>query len=348
MLSSPTSLEHLGGLSSLPCKMAWKTCFMLSLPLALMLLFLGTAAAAQGLQVGFYSKTCPRAELIVREETTRIMSVAPSLAGPLLRMHFHDCFVRGCDGSVLLNSTGNNNVAEKDAPPNQSLRGFGVIDRVKARLEKACPQTVSCADILALVARDVVFLIKGPYWQVPTGRRDGRVSIAQETRQLPPSNSTISSLISSFQSKGLSVKDLVVLSGGHTLGTSHCTQFSNRIYNYTGKGDTDPNLDRNYIPKLRAKCAPNDNTTLVEMDPGSFRTFDAGYYTHVSKRRGLFESDAALLQNSQTRAYVLRHARGAFAPEFFKDFGDSMISMGNIGVLTGTKGEIRKTCAFVN
>ena len=93
---------------------------------------------------------------------------------------------------------------------------------------------------------------------------------------------------------------------------------------------------------------PNDNTTLVEMDPGSFRTFDTGYYTHVSKRRGLFKSDAALLQNSQTRAYVLRHASGAFASEFFKDVGDSMINMGNIGVLTGTQGEIRKTCAFVN
>ncbi|XP_008809845.1 peroxidase 1-like [Phoenix dactylifera] len=326
--------------------MASRTFSMFLLSLALVLLCLGTAAA-QGLQVGFYSKTCPDIELIVRQEMTRVISVAPSLAGPLLRMHFHDCFVRGCDGSVLLNST-QNNVAEKDAPPNQSLRGFGVIDRVKARLEKACPMTVSCADIVALVARDAVFLTKGPFWPVPTGRRDGRVSIAQETRQLPPSNSTISSLISSFASKGLSVKDLVVLSGGHTLGTSHCTAFSNRIYNYTGRGDTDPNLDGNYIPKLKAKCAPNDNTTLVEMDPGSFRTFDTSYYTDVSKRRGLFESDAALLQNSQTRAYVLRQAGGAFGSEFFKDFGDSMINMGNIQVLTGTQGEIRKTCAFVN
>lgn len=68
--------------------------------------------------------------------------------------------LQGCDGSVLLNSTGKKNVAEKDAPPNQTLRGFGVIDRIKARLEKACPETVSCADIVALVARDVVFLVR--------------------------------------------------------------------------------------------------------------------------------------------------------------------------------------------
>ena len=66
--------------------------------------------------------------------------------------------MQGCDGSVLLNST-TGNVAEKDARPNLSLRGYGVIDRVKAKLEKACPGVVSCADILALVARDAVVLV---------------------------------------------------------------------------------------------------------------------------------------------------------------------------------------------
>ena len=66
--------------------------------------------------------------------------------------------MQGCDASLLLNST-KNNPAEKDAPPNLSLRGYGVIDLIKAKLEKACPETVSCADILALVARDAVYLV---------------------------------------------------------------------------------------------------------------------------------------------------------------------------------------------
>lgn len=135
--------------------------------------------------------------------------------------------------------------------------------------------------------------------------------------------------------------------GGHTIGTSHCSSFNTRIYNFTGKGDTDPTLDSEYIPKLRSKCKPGDQNSLVEMDPGSVRTFDPHYYTIVSKRRGLFHSDAALLDNSQTKAYIKLQAAKQ-GSTFFKDFGESMVNMGRIGVLTGTDGEIRKVCSSVN
>ena len=67
--------------------------------------------------------------------------------------------MKGCDASILLNGT-RSNPAERDSPPNLSLRGYGTIDRVKAKLEKACPGTVSCADIVAMVARDVVVLVR--------------------------------------------------------------------------------------------------------------------------------------------------------------------------------------------
>ncbi|ONM55612.1 peroxidase 1 [Zea mays] len=282
----------------------------------------------------------------------RALSVAPSLAGPLLRMHFHDCFVRGCDGSVLLDSTANN-TAEKDAKPNLTLRGFGFIERVKTAVEKACPDTVSCADVLALMARDAVWPSKGPFWAVPLGRRDGRVSISNETDQLLPPTGNFTELAQLFGAKGLDTRDLAVLSAGHTIGTSsHCFSFSDRLYNFTGLDDardTDPELDRAYMARLRAKCASlDDNTTLVEMDPGSFRTFDLGYYANVAKRRGLFHSDAQLLADPSTRAYVLRHATGAHRDEFFADFAASMIKMGAVSVLTGGQGEVRKKCNVVN
>ncbi|KAF3451664.1 hypothetical protein FNV43_RR07760 [Rhamnella rubrinervis] len=313
----------------------------------LLFLFGPAAANEQGLKVGFYSETCPRAEAIVEKIIAETISVAPSLAAALLRMHFHDCFVRGCDGSLLLNSS--TNQAEKNAIPNLRLRGFQIIDKVKSALEMECPGVVSCADILAIVARDAVVGVKGPYWEVETGRRDGRVSNLTEALQnLIPPFANISLLKSGFAQRGLSVKDLVVLSGGHTIGISHCSSFNSRLYNFTGKGDSDPTLDPNYIAKLKLKCKPGDEDSIEEMDPGSFRTFDEKYYTLVSKRRGLFESDAALLDDSETRAYIQSHANINGVAGFFKDFGVSMVNMGRIEVLTGTMGEIRKHCARVN
>ena len=75
------------------------------------------------------------------------------------------------------------------------------------------------------------------------------------------------------------------------------------MYNFTGKLDQDPNLDSEYATNLKTfKCKSiNDNTTIVEMDPGSRKTFDLDYYKNVVKRRGLFQSDAALLTNSVTK-----------------------------------------------
>ncbi|KAL9355674.1 hypothetical protein Peur_053644 [Populus x canadensis] len=277
-----------------------------------LLAFVFNSANAQ-LKVGFYKDTCPQAEAIVKGVMDQVLKVAPSLSGPLL-------------------STGQ---AEKDSPPNLSLRGYQVIDRVKAALEKKCPGVVSCADILAIVARDVTVATLGPSWRVETGRRDGRVSnFSEPLTNLPPFFANISQLLTQFRSKNLSKKDLVVLSGAHTIGTSHCSSFDSRLYNFTGKGDTDPTLDSEYITRLKKICKAGDQITLVEMDPGGARTFDNSYYKLVANRRALFQSDAALLDNNYTKAYVKLQSVASGGSTFFKDFGVSMRKMGRVEVLT--------------
>lgn len=67
---------------------------------------------------------------------------------------------------MLLNST-KTNQAEKDALPNLTVRGFGFIDTIKSILEAECPGVVSCADIVALTARDSVHAIVSTHFFHP-------------------------------------------------------------------------------------------------------------------------------------------------------------------------------------
>ncbi|KAL8201556.1 hypothetical protein R6Q57_010703 [Mikania cordata] len=87
----------------------------------------------------------------------------------------------GCDASILLDHEGR----EKTANVSKSLRGFEVIKDINAEIEKKCPKTVSCADILTVVARDVTVLANGPYWTVPYGRKEGQVSLASDVVTVP-------------------------------------------------------------------------------------------------------------------------------------------------------------------
>ncbi|XP_021730996.1 peroxidase 39-like [Chenopodium quinoa] len=300
-----------------------------------------------GLKDNFYHKSCPRAEKIVQSVTERHVSSNPNLPAKLIRVLFHDCFVRGCDASVLLNSTGNIQ-SEKDANANRNLAGFDVIDSIKAEVEKVCQETVSCADILALATRDAVSLQYGrPLWKVPTGRRDGTISLASETSTNIPSGASNFTVLSNiFANKSLSVHDLVALSGAHTIGVGHCNFFSRRLFNFTGKGDQDSSLDPNYADFLRTQCKNStDRITTVAMDPGSSVSFDNHYFEILKDRKGLFVSDAALLTDDDARRFALKLLN---PKKFFDEFAKSMEKMGAIGVLTGSQGQIRKHCSLVN
>ncbi|KAK7860375.1 peroxidase 3 [Quercus suber] len=126
----------------------------------------------------------------------------------------HDTLI-GCDASVLLDST-TQNTAKKDALPNQTLQKkvFNMVDDIKAEVEKKCLEIVSCADIMALAARDSVsFQYKRSLWEVPLGRRDGTISHASEAiANIPPPTSNFDQLKQNFAGKGLDVLNLVVLS----------------------------------------------------------------------------------------------------------------------------------------
>lgn len=311
-------------------------------------LYLSVGLEAQ-LQVGFYGNTCPQAEFIVRSEVNKALSTNAGLAAGLVRMHFHDCFVRGCDGSVLIDST-SGNTAEKDSPINNpSLRGFEIIDSAKTRLEAACSGVVSCADVLAFAARDSTVWAGGFRYQVPAGRRDGRVSLASETfANLPGPTFDVTQLTQSFANKGLTQDQMVTLSGAHTIGRSHCTSFSNRLYSFNSTVSQDPSLDPNYATFLKRQCPQgnNDTSLVVPMDFRSPNNLDTSYYGNLLGNRGLFTSDQTLWSDNATAGTVRQNA---FNGVLWKSkFSQAMGNMGQIGVITGTDGEIRKNCRVIN
>ncbi|KAJ4822985.1 Peroxidase 72 [Turnera subulata] len=297
----------------------------------------------------FYDHSCPKAQEIVKSVVAKAVAKDVRMAASLLRLHFHDCFVKGCDASILLDNSGSI-ISEKRSVPNRnSARGFEVIDDIKSALEKECPQTVSCADILALAARDSTVLRGGPSWEVPLGRRDSRgASLSGSNNNIPAPNNTFQTILTKFKLKGLNLVDLVALSGSHTIGNARCTTFRQRLYNQSGNGQPDNTLDLSYAAQLRGRCPRSGgDQNLFFLDFATPKDFDNSYFKNILASKGLLNSDQVLLtKNGGSRALVEQYAENNEL--FLEQFAKSMIKMGNISPLTGYRGEIRKHCRKIN
>ncbi|XP_060190964.1 peroxidase N-like [Lycium barbarum] len=303
------------------------------------------------LTADFYAKTCPNVLKIVRKEVQSAIKNEMRMAASLRRLHFHDCFVNGCDASVLLD--GNSNTSEKFAAANlNSARGFEVIDKIKNAVEDACSGVVSCADILAIAARDSVLLSGGPTWKVQLGRRDGlAANISGASTALPAPIDPLNTIISKFQDVGLNITDVVSLSGAHTIGLAKCATFDNRLINFSGSGGPDTTLDSSLVSELQNLCpSTSDGNNTASLDRNSTDVFDNHYFKNLLNGRGLLESDQILYSSdaalATTKTLVETYSNSSSL--FFSDFVNSMIKMGNISPLTGSDGEIRKNCRVIS
>ncbi|BBN10935.1 peroxidase [Marchantia polymorpha subsp. ruderalis] len=308
----------------------------------------GESTYATGLSENFYDTSCPQAASIVDAFVTKYLQKDRNFAGAFNRLQFHDCWVGGCDGSVLLNSTATNQ-AEREAHVNFGLRGVAEIDEIKAALEYACPGVVSCADILIMAARDATVKVGGPTWTVATGRRDGvRSTDLMADTNLPFPVLNFSGLVANFAAKGFNAREMITLSGAHTIGRSHCNGILPHLYNFTGKDDvtdTDPAMDKEFSVLLKTLCPQGNRTNTIFID-STANHFDRLYYKNVLGGRGVFITDSALITDPGSKKVVQSFAKRSST--FFSEFAAAMVKMGDLGVLTGTQGEIRKTCQFVN
>ncbi|KAG6588405.1 Peroxidase 63, partial [Cucurbita argyrosperma subsp. sororia] len=302
------------------------------------------------LTTDYYQKSCPEFRQIIQQTVTNKQITSPSTAAGTLRLFLHDCLPNGCDGSVLITSTPFNK-AERDADINLSLPGdaFDVVVRAKTALELACPDTVSCADILAVATRDLVTMVGGPYYNVLLGRRDGRVSEASTIpNALPLATSPMSEIIDIFTSRGFTVQEMVALSGAHTIGFSHCKEFSAQIYNYSKSPPYDSQYNPRFAQGLQKACSgfENNPTLSVFNDIMTPNKFDNSYFQNLPKGLGILKSDHGLYDDWRTRPFVEEYA--ADENKFFSDFARAMEKLSNYKVITGNQGEIRHRCDAIN
>jgi peroxidase len=313
------------------------------LALLLLVALAHTVNGDDHLSAEYYGKTCPNAERIVSSVMANSVG-GGRMAPAVLRLFFHDCFVHGCDASVLLDGP----ESEKYSEPNLSLTGFSVIDEIKAALERDCPATVSCADVLALASRDAVTQLGGPTWNVPLGRKDSRSAPDKRftTEHLPKANDNLGSLIQMFRDLGLDAQDLTALSGAHTVGMSNCEHYRERVY---GTSDTKYNIDPSFAETRRQMCplqGPTGDAGKAPFDMETPRKFDNAYYRDLIAHQGLLNSDQALYSGSGLDSLVVRY--GSDNDAFGRDFAKAMVKMGNIPPPMGMPTEVRLHCSKAN
>ncbi|CAL4950293.1 unnamed protein product [Urochloa decumbens] len=317
---------------------------------------------ASELQVGYYSKKCKGVENVVKWHVIRALKANRRTGAALIRLLFHDCFVRGCDGSVLLDASYDNPHPEKVAPVNIGLAAFDLLEEIKAAVEDRCPGVVSCSDLLIYAARDAASILSNGHvhFDVPVGRLDGFVSKAEEAQaELPDSTDDAQKLIENFARKNFTVEELVILSGAHSIGQGHCSSFTGRL--------SEPNdqITPAYRNLLNYKCSqgsnpPVDNNVRDE-DYGVVARFMAGFTSRVRKipdfldnsyyhnnlaKIVTFHSDWTLLTHKEAFGHVKEYAENGTLWD--EDFSDSLVKLSKLPMPSGSKGEIRKKCSVIN
>nr|XP_043612145.1 peroxidase 21-like [Erigeron canadensis] len=311
----------------------------------IILLFFHFYSGKSEIRLNYYSESCPNAEEIVKQQVISLYHKHGNTAVSWIRTLFHDCMVQSCDASILLESR-NGIQSEKTSKRNTGMRNFKYINTIKDALETACPMTVSCADLIALSARDGVVMLGGPHMEMKTGRKDSKEShLAEIDELLPNHNDSMMYVLSRFQSIGIDVEGTVALLGAHSVGRVHCVNIVDRLY-----PTVDPTLDPDYAEYLKGRCphpVPDPNAVeYARTDLKTPMTLDNMYYKNLIENRGLLLVDQQLLSNPITSPYVKKMAADN---DYFTDqFSKALIILSENNPITDEVGEVRKDCRFVN
>ncbi|CAN4109619.1 unnamed protein product [Withania somnifera] len=275
--------------------------------------------AKSDLKLNHYLESCPRAEEIIKDQVTKLYHKHGNTAVSWIRNLFHDCMVKSCDASILLDTT-KEQKSEKTSERNFGMRNFKYIETIKEALESECPNTVSCADIVALSARDGIVMLGGPHIEMKTGRRDSKESYLAEVENfIPNHNDSMLLVLSRFKSVGVDAQGTVALLGAHSVGRVHCVNIVHVLY-----PTVDPTLDHDYANYLKTRFRRNDRETPM--------VWDNLYYKNILSNKGLLIVDQQLVYDPTTYPFVEKFA--ASNSYFHSQFGKALIILSENNPLT--------------
>jgi peroxidase len=138
--------------------------------------------------------------------------------------------------------------------------------------------------------------------------------------------------------------------GGHSVGVTHCSVIKDRLYNYKGTGKPDPSMVGWLMWYMQTYVCPKSATwdNIVYLDDySSLYTVDSSYYKQLINGKGIIPFDVEMANAWQTN-WAVNLLANDWSSAFLSMFGQALVKMGQVDVLTGTQGQIRKVCNSVN
>ncbi|XP_037435608.1 peroxidase 5-like [Triticum dicoccoides] len=291
----------------------------------------------------------------MQEAVRNEMKVSRDVLPGFIRLLFHDCFVNGCDGSVLLETSrinGTKGKTEMTSPFNGGLRDLQVIQNIKNNLWDK--YGITCTDAVIYAAREAVYLLsngKIAYNVDGPGRMDGVISRSEDPEKyLPTPRFTFDQLKESFRNKGFNETELVALSGAHAVGIAHSSFFLTAIEDtppeYRQAIGEETNFGTKDVVKNNVRDFNKHPSTYKPMVGMSAKNvLDNSFYNAVPQKMALFPSDRVLWVAAKVNVTTYRDNAGTW----YRDFGYAMEKLSKLAATSDPANiEIRKVCSKTN
>lgn len=250
----------------------------------------------------------------------RALISSKNCAPMMLRLAFHDA---GTYDALTKTGGPNGSIRNPQELNHSANRGLETAVDLCEKVKRKHP-CITYADLYQLAGVVAVEVTGGPTIHFVPGRQDSLSSPKEGL--LPDANKGADHLRSVFNRMGLEDKDIVALSGAHTLGGAH-----KQVSGFDGKWTEEPwKFDNSYFKELlksstKFPTPSNPPTGYSQQKPSS----SAAGEDSTGRRLFIFSTDQALIKDPKFLEYVMLYEQDEEA--FFRDYAASHKKLSELG-----------------